>query len=312
MMLQRRRLAINGWFALDKPYGITSSQSVTRVRALFEAKKAGHAGTLDPLATGVLPIGLGEATKTMRFVTDGKKTYRFTVTFGEARDTDDLEGKVVETNTFRPSNEAIKKMLPTFTGLISQVPPIYSAIKINGEPYYRRARRGLLVPPKERLVTVNRFEFIQRLDSDRVVFEVDCGKGTYIRSLARDLGKSLGAVSYLSELRRTRCGPFCEKDAISLDMLGQTVLCAPPQECLLPVSVVLADIPALVLTEKQAYLLRQGRTVSARSQHAYFVNKAELEVLCDGDLLCAIFAKTPVAIARLEGSEIKPVRVFNL
>ena len=303
---------MHGWLAVDKDIGVTSNQVVGRVRRLFDAQKAGHAGTLDPLATGVLPIALGEATKTVSYVMNGAKSYRFTARFGEARATDDLEGEVTATSDVRPSDEEIAAVLPAFTGRISQVPPVYSAIKIDGERSYKKARAGEGVLPAARDVDVRRFALVGRPDADHAVFEVDCGKGTYIRSLARDIAVALGTVAYVSELRRTAVGPFAEADAISLDKLEESVVCAAPQVHLLPVATALDDIPALALTETQADYLRHGRAVRARSGSRLFVDADQFGALSDGILLCAMFRGIPVALARLDGEEIRPLRVLNL
>ena len=309
---KRRGTAVHGWIAVDKDIGVTSTQVVGRVRRIFDAQKAGHAGTLDPLATGVLPIALGEATKTVPYVMDGAKSYRFTACFGEARDTDDLEGRVIATSDIRPDDAAIWAALPEFTGTVSQVPPVYSAIKIDGQRSYKMARDGNGELPPARDVEISRFELIDRPDADHAVFEVDCGKGTYIRSLARDLGVRLGSVAHVSELRRTLCGPFSEKDAISLDKLAETMLSAPPQDSLLPVTTALDDIPALAMTDTQTDHLRHGRAVRARSGSTIFVDANELDAIRDGDVLCAMSGEIPVALARLEGEEIRPVRVLNI
>tara|TARA_Y100001970_G_scaffold288578_1_gene416308 strand:+ start:842 stop:1813 length:972 start_codon:yes stop_codon:yes gene_type:complete len=312
MSRSRKGRPVNGWLAVDKAIGFSSMQVVGRVRNLLDAQKAGHAGTLDPLASGVLPIALGEATKTVPYVMESVKTYKFTACFGEGRDTDDLEGRVFETSDRRPDDSEIQYALRNFTGVISQVPPLYSAIKIGGQRSYKRARAGEAELPAARPVEVSRLELVDRPDPDHAVFEVDCGKGTYIRSLARDLGKVLGTVAHVSELRRTRCGPFHEKDAISLDTLAGSVLCAPPQESLLDVMTALDDIPALAMTATQARYLRHGRAVRVRSGSAIFVDGTQLDTICDGDVLCAMSGDTPVALARLEGEEIRPLRVFNL
>ena len=312
MARKRRGRPIHGWIAVDKDIGLTSTQVVGRIRRIFDAQKAGHAGTLDPLATGVLPIALGEATKTVPYVMDGAKAYRFTACFGEARDTDDLEGRVIATSDSRPEDGDIRAALPAFTGVVSQVPPVYSAIKIDGQRSYKRARDGKGELPPARDVTVNRFELVGRPDRDHAVFEVDCGKGTYIRSLARDLGAALGTVAHVSELRRTLCGPFSENDAISLDKLAESVLCAPPQDILLPVTTALDDIPALAMTDTQTDHLRHGRAVRARSGSTIFVDANQLDAISDGDVLCAMSGDIPVALARLEGEEVRPVRVLNI
>ena len=309
---KRRGRPIHGWVAVDKDIGLTSTQAVGRIRRIFDAQKAGHAGTLDPLATGVLPIALGEATKTVPYVMDGAKAYRFTACFGEARDTDDLEGRIIATSDVRPEDADIRAALPSFTGTVSQVPPVYSAIKIDGERSYKRARDGAGQLPLARDVEIARFELVDRPDRDHAVFEVDCGKGTYIRSLARDLGEMLGTVAHVSELRRTQCGPFSENDAISLDKLAESVLSAPPQDSLLPVTTALDDIPALAMTDTQTDHLRHGRAVRARSGSTIFVDANQLDAICDGDVLCAMSGDTPVALARLFGEEIRPERVLNI
>jgi tRNA pseudouridine55 synthase len=309
---KRRGQPVHGWIAVDKDIGLTSTQVVGRVRRLFDAQKAGHAGTLDPLATGVLPIALGEATKTVPYVMNGAKAYRFTACFGEARDTDDLEGRVIAVSDVRPDDVAIRAVLPEFTGTVSQVPPVYSAIKIDGQRAYKMARNGNGELPPARNVKISRFELVDRPDADHAVFEVDCGKGTYIRSLARDLGARLGSVAHVSELRRTLCGPFSEKDAISLDKLAESMLSAPPQDTLHPIVTALDDIPALAMTDTQTDHLRHGRAVRARSGSTIFVDADQLDVLRDGDVLCAMSGDIPVALARLEGEEIRPVRVLNI
>ena len=312
MARKRKGRPVSGWVVLDKPAGLTSTQVVGRVRRILDAQKAGHAGTLDPLATGILPIALGEATKTVPYVMDGEKRYRFSAVFGQERHTDDLEGCVTATSDHRPTDAEIHGILKDFIGRISQVPPMYSAIKIRGERSYKLARAGEGETPPLRQVDILSFELVGRPCGDRAVFDVTCGKGTYIRSLARDLGRALGSAAHVSDLRRTRCGPFDENHAISLDKLGETVLCAPPQDCLLPVTTALDDIPALAMTETQAGNLRHGRTVRARGSGTFFVDANQLDALRDGDVLWAMEREIPVALARLEGEDIRPIRVFNL
>ena len=312
MARSRRGRPVNGWVVVDKDPGMTSTRVVGRVRRLLDAQKAGHAGTLDPLATGVLPVALGEATKTVSHVMDGPKTYIFTVRFGEARDTDDAEGAVTATSDVRPDDDAIRAALPAFTGRIIQVPPMYSAVRIDGERAYKKARAGDGVLPAARAVDVFRIALVTRPDPDHATFEVDCGKGTYVRSLARDLAEALGTVGHVAALRRTRTGPFTEAGAISLDKLAETVLCAAPQEYLLPVATALDDIPALALTETQADYLRHGRAVRARSGGMFFVDAQQYDAISDGSVLCAKLGETPIALARLDGEEIRPVRVLNL
>ena len=312
MARRRKGNPVHGWVVVDKPVGMTSTQVVGRIRWLLDAQKAGHAGTLDPLASGVLPIALGEATKTVPFVMDGRKSYNFTVRFGEATATDDAEGEAVEISEVRPSDDDIRAALAGFIGRISQVPPVYSAVHIDGERAYRRARAGDDTPPPAREVEIVRFALVSRPDADHAVFEVDCGKGTYVRSLGRDLARALGTVGHVSDLRRTATGPFTLKDAISLDIFAEPVVSAPRQDFLLPVSTALDDIPALALTETQADDLRHGRAVRARSGGTLFVDANELDAISEGNVLCASFGEIPVALARLEGEEIRPVRVLNL
>ena len=210
---------MHGWIVLDKPIGMTSTHAVAVIKHLFAAKRVGHAGTLDPLASGCLPIALGEATKTVPFVVDSRKTYLFTVRWGEERDTDDAEGRVVATSDSRPDGAAIRALLPRFTGTIEQVPPRFSAVKIDGERAYDLAREGETVEIAPRPVTIHRLDLIEAPDPDHAVLAAECGKGTYVRALARDLGRALGALGHVSALRRSRVGPFGESDMISLERL---------------------------------------------------------------------------------------------
>src|SRR5690348_712167 len=209
---KRQKRDIHGWLVLDKPVGMTSTHAVSVIKHLFAARRAGHAGTLDPLASGCLPIALGEATKTVPFVFDGRKTYRFTIRWGEERDTDDAEGRVAATSAIRPDAAAIRAQLPRFTGTIEQVPPRFSAIKIDGERAYDLARDGEAVELKPRTVEIYRLELLETPDPDHAVLAAECGKGTYVRSLARDLGRALGALGHVSALRRDRVGPFGEAE----------------------------------------------------------------------------------------------------
>src|SRR6478672_7649253 len=205
---RREKRDVHGWIVLDKPVGMTSTHAVSVIKRLFSARRAGHAGTLDPLATGALPIALGEATKTVPFVMDGRKLYQFTVRWGEERDTDDAEGRVIETSDQRPSSDAIKALLPSFTGSIQQVPPRYSAIKIEGERAYDLARDGETVELAARTVEIGSLRLVDVPDADHAVLEAECGKGTYVRSLARDLGRALGCFGHVSALRRAAVSPF--------------------------------------------------------------------------------------------------------
>lgn len=312
MARRRKGRPVNGWLVLDKPAGMTAAQAVAKAKWAFQAQKAGHAGTLDPLATGVLPIALGEATKTVPYVMDGPKEYRFTVRWGVATETDDTEGAVAETSDARPTAAEIRAVLPRFTGEIMQRPPAYSAIKVGGERAYDLARDG--APPElaERPVFVERIDLVETPDADRAVFEIRCGKGTYVRSLARDLARALGTVGHVEMLRRTAAGPFAESDAISLEKL-ETLRHSPPEsgeapDFLLSVEAALDDIPALALTESEAGRLRNGQPVPVLRTE----NRECIAPLDDGDMLRALSGGRLVALTRLEGRQVHPVRVFNL
>src|SRR6266700_372677 len=216
---RREKRDVHGWIILDKPVGMTSTHAVSIVKRLFTAKRAGHAGTLDPLASGCLPIALGEATKTVPFVMDGRKAYRFSVRWGEERDTDDAEGRVAASSDERPTPEAIAALLPGFVGAIEQVPPRFSAIKIEGERAYDIARDGEAFELKPRVVNIDRLTLVEAPDQDHTGFEAECGKGTYVRALARDLGRKLGCCGHVAALRRTAVGPFAEPEMISLEQI---------------------------------------------------------------------------------------------
>lgn len=301
---------IHGWLIIDKPAGKTSSQVVSNVKRILDAQKAGHGGTLDPLATGILPIALGEATKTVSYVMDGAKRYRFAIAWGEARDTDDSEGVVTQASAVRPSEADIRAALPNFTGVINQVPPDYSAIKINGNRAYALARAGETVIISSRQVRIDRIELIDLPDEDHAVFEVACGKGTYMRSLARDIAQALGAFGHISSLRRLAVGPFDETDAISLESLESLVHSAPPSTYLRAVESALDDIPALLLNASQADHLRHGRSVRVEGPEGRpFLDTGCLD---EGGVLCAMADGRLVALARLVQGEIRPVRVLNV
>jgi tRNA pseudouridine55 synthase len=298
---------VHGWIVLDKPIGMTSTHAVAVIKHLFAAKRAGHAGTLDPLASGCLPIALGEATKTVPFVVDSRKTYLFTVRWGEERDTDDAEGRVVSTSEQRPDAAAIRALLPRFTGTIEQVPPRYSAVKIDGERAYDLARDGEIVELAPRAVAIHRLELIETPDRDHAVLAAECGKGTYVRSLARDLGRVLGALGHVSALRRNRVGPFGESDMISLEPLESLCHRAAAGEghfadVLLPVETALDDIPALAVTPADAARLARGQAVLLRGRDAT-VLRGMVQVASSGQFM---------AIAEVERGEILPRRVFNL
>ena len=305
---KRQKRDVHGWIVLDKPIGMTSTHAVSVIKHLFTAKRAGHAGTLDPLASGCLPIALGEATKTVPFVVDSRKTYLFTVRWGEERDTDDAEGRVVGTSESRPDEAAIKALLPQFTGAIEQVPPRYSAIKIAGERAYDLAREGEQVELAPRTVDIHKIELVEIPDRDHAVLAAECGKGTYVRSLARDLGRALGgALGHVSALRRGRVGPFGEGDMISLERLEALCHRAAAGEghladILLPIETALDDIPALAVSPADAARLARGQAVLLRGRDASII-RGIVQVAVGGQLL---------AIAEVDRGEIVPRRVFNL
>ena len=310
MARKRRGQLIHGWIPIDKPSGLTSAQATSTVRRILDAAKAGHGGTLDPMATGVLPIALGEATKTVSYVMNGKKRYRFTISWGEERTTDDLEGKITTISSNRPTKQNILEVLPEFIGRIEQVPPDYSAIKLDGKRAYNLARAGKEILISKRVVVVDEFSLLGTTDNDNATFEVVCGKGTYVRSLARDIARSLDTVGHVSQLRRTQCGPFSEIDSISLETLQTLVHSAPPSAYLLDVEAALDDIPALTLNETQADHLRHGRPVRVQDSGGSY--SLETGSLVEGEVLCAMAGGQPVALARLADGEIRAVRVLNI
>ncbi len=305
---KRRGKPIHGWLVIDKPAGATSSAVVGRVRALTGAAKAGHGGTLDPQATGVLPVALGEATKTVAYAVDGAKVYRFTVRWGESRSTDDAEGEVTAESDVRPAEDDILRALPAFTGDIDQVPPIFSAVKVGGRRAYALARANEPVTLEPRRVRVDRIRLLGRPDADHAEFEVTAGKGTYMRSLARDLAVALGTVGHITALRRTAVGPFTEEQAISLDNLAALGHSAPLADYLLPVETALADIPAVALTEAEARRLQRGQPISVLA----VASRSPLKHITQGAIVCAKAEGKPVALVRITGAEIRPVRVLNL
>ena len=307
MARKRRGDPVHGWLVIDKDPNITSAKVVNQARKILNAAKVGHSGTLDPLATGILPLAFGEATKTVSYMMDGKKEYRFTVCWGEARDTDDTEGQVVETSEVRPSQAEIEAALPHFIGDIQQVPPAFSAIKVDGERAYKLARAEKPVELKPRSIFIEKFELLEVPDEDHATFEVTSGKGAYIRGLARDLALHLGTVGHISALRRTRVGPFSEKDAISLAKLEELGHNTAAVDILRPVETALDDIPALALTEEEARRLRCGQSVSALT----VAKRTPLTEIDQGATICAMADGKVVALAKLEGGEIRPFRVLN-
>ncbi|PWC31618.1 tRNA pseudouridine(55) synthase TruB [Azospirillum sp. TSO22-1] len=312
MARKRKGQPIHGWLVLDKPEGLTSTQALSKVRRLLNAEKAGHGGTLDPLATGILPIALGEATKTVSYAMDGAKTYRFTVRWGERTATDDREGAIIDRSDARPDEAAIRAALPAFLGEIDQVPPQYCAIKVDGERAYDIARDGDVVDLAARRVRIDRFELVEMPDADHAVFEIDCGKGTYVRSLARDLAEALGTVGHVAVLRRLRVGRFTLDTAISLDELAAMDHGAAVERLLLPIETALDDIPALALTEAEAHRLRHGQAVALLTRQDLERLTAIRGAVGGDGIVIALFAGKPVALARVEGAEVRPVRVINL
>ena len=305
---KRKKRDVNGWLVLDKPVGMTSTHAVSVVKRLLQAKRAGHAGTLDPLASGLLPIALGEATKTVPFVMDGRKVYRFTVRWGEERDTDDAEGRTTETSAERPTPEAVRALIPRFSGLIEQVPPRFSAVKIGGERAYDLARDGEVVELAARPIEIHHIELVDTPDPDHSVLAAECGKGTYVRALARDMGRALGCFGHVTALRRTAVGPFTEQIATGLEALQRLVppgaedSIAAAAAVVLPVEAGLAALPALRVSAADAGRLARGQAVLLRGRDAP-VMEGWVSVSAHGGL---------VALAQVEKGELRPRRIFNL
>jgi tRNA pseudouridine55 synthase len=306
MARRRKGRAVHGWLVLDKPAGLTSTEAVSRVRRVFDAAKAGHAGTLDPLATGVLPIAFGEATKTVPFAVDGMKSYRFAVAWGAETSTDDTEGKVLRESQERPSQAAIEAALGAFTGDVMQVPPHYSAVKVEGERAYDLAREGETFELAARPVRIERLQLVDVPGPGQAVFEADCGKGTYVRALARDIGRVLGCFGHMTALRRTRVGPFGEADTISLakvEELGHIAAGREGVDALLrPVETALDDIPAVAVSGTDAARLKRGQAVLLRGRDAPILN-GPVYAMSRGML---------VALGEVQHGELRPTRVFNL
>jgi tRNA pseudouridine55 synthase len=296
---------VHGWVILDKPVGVTSTHAVAMVKRAFNAAKAGHAGTLDPLASGILPIALGEATKTVPFVMDGRKAYAFTVIWGVETDTDDGEGAAVARSEMRPAPDAIQALLPRFIGTVMQVPPKFSAIKIAGERAYDLARDGEEVTLHARPVTIDALRVVGHRQGEdgalaATTFEADCGKGTYVRAIARDLGRLLGCFGHVGDLRRTRVGSFTTLDATTLETLQAGPDAA--EAALRPVAAALSDIPELMLHPDAALRVRRGQSVLLRGAGA----------LIEAEAVYAVSAGTLIATGRVEAGEFVPMRVFNL
>ncbi len=305
--MRRRKVVgrpINGWLVIDKAQDMTSTHVVSEVKRLTQAQKVGHGGTLDPLATGVLPIAMGEATKTVPYVMDERKAYDFALRFGEARDTDDAVGAITATSDLRPTDDQIRVALPRFIGLIQQVPPQYAAVKVQGERAYDLARRGETVELAPREIRIDELELAGRPDLDHAEFRMTCGKGAYVRAIARDLGIALGCYAHVSALRRTEVGGFNVGNAVSLDALAKIVEDDTLPQVLVPMATVLAGIPALAVTGPQALRLRSGQPI-----------RVTPALLGDGAsemaTVRAMRAGELIALARLEGMDLSPVRVFH-
>jgi tRNA pseudouridine55 synthase len=307
MARRRRGDPVHGWIVLDKPLGLSSSQAVGAVRRLFRAQKAGHGGTLDPLATGVLPIALGEATKTVAWAMAGRKTYRFRLRWGEATATDDAEGAVVATTPVRPAVAAIEAVLPRFTGRVEQVPPVYSALKQDGRRAYALARAGAAVALAPRIVEIAALRLLDGGDPDHAEFEAVTGKGVYIRALGRDIAAALGTLAHVVALRRMAVGRFTLAQAISLDNLSVLGHSPPVFEHLLPIETALDDIPALALTEAEAIRMRHGQAISLMAAGT----RRDVSV-GNGSLVRATADHRLVALAEVAADMLRPVRVINL
>ena len=321
-MSKRRGELVHGWVNLDKPVGMSSARAVSIVRRVFNAAKAGHGGTLDPLASGVLPIALGEATKTTAYAVDGTKSYAFTVTWGVQTTTDDLEGDVVETSPLRPTKAAITAVIPEFTGDILQAPPAFSAIKIDGKRAYELARKAvrssgyvslerssdLSAMPKMEPRSVRIYALLlQALTDEDATLHVTCGRGTYIRSLARDMARQLGTVGHVSMLRRLAVGSFTESSSISLDFLQTLEHSSAAFKHVHPVVSALDDIPAFPISEDEAARVRHGQTLSMTSALA----QARFVSFQPDMVAIALCGEQPVALVRVKANELRPVRVFN-
>lgn len=316
MARRRKGSPVHGWVVLDKPKGMTSTQAVARVRGLFDANKAGHAGTLDPLATGVLAVALGEATKTIPFAVDGRKQYRFVARWGEARDTDDADGKPVAVSEARPSDEQILGILSKFTGELMQVPPVYSAIKVAGERAYDLARGGTPAELMPRPISIYGARLIDLTDRDHAVFEVECGKGSYIRAWVRDIALALGTYGHVTELRRLKAGPFSVGTAISLERLEGFRHSPAALEHLRPIATALDGIPALAVTDPDSVRLRSGNSILIRAPlYARLMEQqagSEPGGRIEGQTVYLSTAKgEPVALAEIVEGELRPFRVFN-
>ncbi len=305
---RRKGDAVSGWINLDKPLEMGSTEAVSKIRRLFNAQKAGHAGTLDPLATGVLPIALGEATKTVSQMMDAEKAYRFTIAWGRSTTTLDREGEVTATSDVRPTPDAVSSALAAFVGEIQQVPPAFSAIKVDGQRAYDLARDGVEVELSARTVVVHEAKVSAAPDPDHVEIEIRCGKGVYVRSLVRDIAAALGAEGHVSALRRLQVGPFRAAESITLDNLADLVHRGALSEALLPVETALDDIPALAVTDEDAFRLRQGRPIVLLPRQVELLKPR----LGASRAVSAMTGGRLVALCEMRAGALSPTRVFHL
>lgn len=309
MARKKRGDVVNGWVCFDKPFEMGSTEAVSKLRRLFNAQKAGHAGTLDPLASGILPIALGEATKTVPFLMDAEKVYRFTINWGVSTDSIDREGEIVGRSDIRPSVEAVAAALPAFVGDIDQTPPRFSAIKVDGQRAYDLARDGAEFELASRRVAIHEAAVTDAPDADHVEITMRTGKGVYVRSLARDLALMLGAEGHVSALRRERVGPFSVDNAVTLDILADLVHRDAASEGLLPVATALDDIPELAVTDQDAFSLRQGRPIVLLPRQ---VETLKGQLHGDARTVSVFLGQTLVALGQLRAGRLEPDRVFNL
>ena len=309
MARRKKGDAISGWVNLDKPHDFGSTQAVGRVRRIFNAQKAGHAGTLDPLATGILPIALGEATKTVSFLMDADKAYRFTIEWGRTTASFDREGATTATSDVRPTPEQVAAVLPEFIGDILQVPPAFSAVKVDGERAYDLARAGETVELKAREISIYSARVVDAPDADHVEIAVECGKGTYVRAIVRDIAERLGACAHVSALRRTRVGPFDEDSAITLELLEDLGHKARCLEALLPVETALDDIPELAVTAEDAFKLKQGRPIVLVPRQ---VEALKARLSPGTRTVSAMEGGSIVALCEMRAGKLEPSRVFHL
>jgi tRNA pseudouridine55 synthase len=313
---RRKGEAVSGWICLDKPLDMGSTEAVSKVRRLFNAQKAGHAGTLDPLATGILPIALGEATKTVPFLMEADKVYRFTIAWGSTTASFDREGEVIATSDVRPSVDQVIAALPAFVGEIDQVPPDYSAIKVDGQRAYDLAREGVALELKSRQVVIHSAKVTEAPDPDHVEIEVHCGKGVYVRAIVRDLAERLGACGHVSALRRTRVGAFSLDRAIGLEKLAEIVHEDPSSEVLLPVETALDDIPALALTTEDAFRLKQGRSIVLLPRQVEALRARLVPRTIGGQDVSRTVLTThqgrAQALCELRAGRLNPTRIFHL